>query len=315
MGTWLLSPFKSKKYNELEIHRNYFKSTDDVFTVLLLGGSTSRELTDSNTYISKLLSERCALKINFINAGSPAQSYVASQSIYDYYSRRGVGLVIIGANYLRYILNEAYFKEISSQYRGSIPISLNLFLEEYPNIQNPPQIEPLYLLSKLYIQNKKNNLVYESNFLFSKIQFLKDKVGFQNRFFSKSESWEKRNKRLRHFDILRYEDFLNFGPNQSRRWNLFIDNALSKGSKVLFIDLPKAPYFDKKTNLFQGLMNEFLDSHLKNGANVIRMKSSDLNLKDDDFYDQQHLLSSGRKKVESLLIESIADNISECKIK
>ena len=313
MGRWIIYPFSLKKYNSLEIHRNYFKVTDDAFTVLLLGGSTSRELTDSDYYISELISERCSEKVRFINAGSSSQSYITSRSIYDYYSRRGVDLVLIGANYYRYILTNTDLVKNTLDNKISIPISFSFFLEEFPRNQNPPQVEPLYLAAKLISQRK--NLIYDSNNLFNKSLPFEDKVGFNNLYKYPPLSLEKKKEKARLFSILRYEDFINFGAFGAESWNLFIDNAEKKDSKVIFIDLPKAPFFTNTTKLFESQMNKFLDSHLKNGAQVIRWKSSDLNLVENDFYDQQHLLKNGRKKIEPVLIELIANNIPNCKVK
>ena len=110
----------------------------------------------------------------------------------------------------------------------------------------------------------------------------------------------------------RYHDFINNFEIGANRWNGFIEAVHKDGNEIFFIDLPISPSFKNTLSAFKTEYDAILGSHRTHGADVVSWVSSGTGLQESDFYDQQHLLASGRRKVEPWIIKELASRIPGC---
>lgn len=288
-----------------------FKNTDNFkhkgLNVLLLGGSTSRELTGSNDYLSEKISLLCGREVNFINAGTSSQSYITSRTIYSRYKEK-IDLVIIGMNYFRYILPASQVPKdtLNTKLMSTIPFSV--FLEEFPTSQNLPAIQPIYFLAKF------NNLLKSNKISTHKKEKEKenDFQSIHNKYNLPEKSMIEKENIVKNFLLSRHSDFINYSLDGSRHWEYFSEYAKNNNSNVVFLVLPEDQSLKKITKFFSSRFNEIILKHKKKGINVIDWRYEDLNLNSKDFYDQQHLLKSGRKKIVSPLSILVSNNLPGC---
>ncbi|EAQ65679.1 hypothetical protein MED121_08943 [Marinomonas sp. MED121] len=301
--------FISKKRSPFEISKNTNNFNHKGLNVLLLGGSTSRELTGQNKYYSEEITNLCGRKVNFINAGSSSQSYIASRTIYSQFREKNkIDLVVIGTNYFRYILPKSEISSDTLNTKQMKSIPFNLFIEEFPISQNLPAIEPIYYIAKINSLKKTNKIRSYKRVKDNKKYF----QAFHNKYTGEARSTSEKEKIASHFLLSRYSDFQNHSEFGANHWNKFIKNAKSNGSQVIFLALPEDLSLQKVSRYFEPLFSAHLKSHKENGAKIIDWRSKELGLKKEDFYDQQHLLKSGRRKLSAPLNNLIKSNLSRC---
>jgi hypothetical protein len=307
----LVGSAESIGYGPIEIHKKFHSLDDDSYTILLLGGSTSRELTYSDRFLSESVSQLCQRKVSFINAGSSSQTYIASRSIYDLFSKKGVDLVVIGANLYRYILSPSGIHKNALFNQLSIPISAGIFFSERGSSLTPPPLSPVY--TGAYLAANKSLI---AQFSLGRSFAIRDKFenskGLHNLYVTPSRTIKYKERIARQYllqNYLAFKENANFGAS---RWNDFFEQVMRDGAEVVVLDLPVSPTFLSTERFFRDQYDEILKSHNAIGAGVVRWSASDLGLIESDFFDQQHLLASGRQKIEPALLLMIQDHIPEC---
>jgi hypothetical protein len=306
----ILKGYSSKKrVTPIDLLKGVDQFKSDEINILLLGGSTSRELTGSNRFFSEKLTMLCGKKVNYFNAGSSSQSYVASRTLYSEYQKNNVDMIIIGMNYYRYIIIPDRHKYDMMNNGQVVPIPYNLFFEEYPFAQALPAILPPYLDTKLRYLLRKNKIKIGSD---KRHVDTSDYMAFHNKYKGTARSFETKQEIARRFMVTRYPDYVQFSSFAAKRWQSFSNFAQSNGSKIMFLALPEDPSFGEVYKQFDSVFRRHLDQHQDQGTIVIDWRKKDLGLLPLDFYDQQHFLSSGRKKISTPLANIVVNNIPEC---
>lgn len=311
LDAFLVGAIKSKTYGPIEIHKKYYHLTPDSFSILLLGGSTTRELTFSDGHLSNALSEACQRNVQLINAGSSSQSYIASRSIYDLFSRKQIDLVVLGTNLYRYDFSRANIQKDALFNRHSIPISQSIFLSEWESSLTPPPVNPPYVFAFLASQT---DYVAETSIgkHYGPIDWTSDGMGFNNLYRGPALSPKQKREIARKYLITNYYSFKKNAEFGASRWNSFFAKVKHDGAKVVVLDLPISKTFEQTERYFRSRYEEMLSSHLDAGADVVRWQRASLGLSESDFYDQQHLLPSGRKRIEPALLEMLKVRIPGC---
>lgn len=307
----LVGSAKSNGYGPIEIHKKFHRLDDDSYTILLLGGSTSRELTYSDRFLSDTLSQLCRRKVSFINAGSSSQDYIASRSIYDFFSKKGIDLVIVGANLYRYLFSPSGIHKNALFNQLSIPISAGIFVSERGSSLTPPPLSPIY--TGAYLAAKESLITQLSlGRSFAVRDEFENSTGLHNLYRTPPRTSKYKTRIARQYLLQNYVAFKQNADFGASRWNDFFEQVIRDGAEVVVLDLPVSTTFLSTERFFRDQYDEILNSHDAIGAWVVRWPAADLGLVESDFFDQQHLLASGRQKIEPALLLMIQDRITGC---
>lgn len=308
----ILNQYVYPKRNPIELLSQAKEFENDAIHVLLLGGSTSRELTGENKSISKRITEVCGKPVRFINAGSSSQTYVAARALYAEYQRQNVDLVVIGMNYYKLIVNPMSLKTDIINNGQIVPTPFGLFVEEIESAQDLPVIEPLYFGAKLHYYVKEVGKVNLKNIVGA--QASSEFIAPHNYYRAPAKTLLEKKEIVRRFLLIRFPDYLEYSEAGIQRWINFAENALSNGSDVLFLGLPLDNSMVEIDRYFSPQFDSFLQQAKEKGVLIEDWRKKNLNLISDDYFDQQHLLASGRKKVVNPLVDLIASHLSECNV-
>lgn len=308
----ILSQYLYPKRNSIELlsHVNEYKK--DSIHVLLLGGSTSRELTGDSKIISEKISNICSKPVNFINAGSSSQSYVAARTLYSEYQKKNVDLVIVGLNYFRLIVNPLKLNANISNNGLLIPTPINLLIEEFGLAQHMPAIEPLYFGAKLRYFIKKSGSENLINTARGEAKKSLEFVALHNYYKKPAKSKQEKQKDVRRFLLSRYPDYSEYSSIGIERWLRFSEYAKSQGSNVLLLSLPQDESMMSVDGYFSPIFDRFLFIAKSRGISVEDWRKNKFQLVSDDYFDQQHLLASGRKKIVQEIVNLIVNHLPEC---
>jgi hypothetical protein len=308
---WLIKRYHSITYNPVSQLKKKERFSNVSLNVLLLGGSTSRELIGDGVRFSERLSAACDEGVEFVNAGFRNQTYVNSVSLYDEFNSRGVDLVVVGMNYYRLIIARAALQTDMLNSDQIVPIPFHLTLEEFPETQILPSIQPINLLAKLdqFLNVTKSIRLGVAPEPKPTNEF----VSFQNVYKPPAMSLERKQQTVRRFLLSRLPDYLNNSGDGIDRWITFSEYAQKKGSRVLFLALPEDTTMEKVRPFFELEFMNFKKRAAATGAGFVDWRQVNLNLEANDFYDQQHLLPTGREKIVDHLVSLFAKNLKTCR--
>ncbi len=286
----------------------------DATNLLLLGGSTTRELTGKSEYISTLLSDYCSVPVNVINAGSSSQSLSMSRIIFDSFPAQSIDAVVIGLNFYR-------FTESEITYQRKIVASSYIFppksggLQGVINSQNLPGIEPFFQLGKslreyfvtenLFFAGDRPDVAEESESPY---------IAAHNYYTGAVLDGEKKHQRVRRFALFRWPGYDKYFSEASRQWLDFQRHTMGSGSKFGHLVLPYDRQMSKVEALFNPIMDDFLEASASAGGEVIDWRAENLGLRDDAFFDQQHLTPLGRQLIYPELVKRLAIFVTDCTV-
>lgn len=287
-----------------------------VDTVILVGGSSAREFPASDSHLSRVLSARCGRPIRFINGGTSSQTFAESWAIAEAVRDDRRRLVVVGMNYSRF---EEGAAEVSRDLRTPLlplrqPATLKRAVADVggssPMGAGPGLTQSSWLLHRL------------------------DEVTFQDApesfraFIARSDGaspWQGPDNVYRappldaerKADIVRRMQAEQLPLYAARRgealalWLAFLRRFDRPGSEVLLLALPEsasmAPLNARAGAAFPADL-AVLERH---GGRVADWRTSH-GLAEADFYDQQHLLESGRRKIEPRFVELLTSALPAC---
>ncbi len=287
---------------------------ENIDVVLLVGGSTSRELTASDAHISRLLTQRCGHSIRFINAGTSSQNLLESWQLTDALASSQRKLVIVGFNHLRF---EGGRKQVYESTRKmllpfAVPDQLKNSLSEFyfsniPSAFNPKGIA--WIIKGINYINFGASPLSHTSF----IEVNEDDPYHTGRNLYKEPPLPSRQKEVlvSHMIAERLPIYRTAHVEAVDLWKLFIRNYSSANSKVLFLGLPVSPEMRRLNDATSIEMRQDL-IELQNAGALIADWRIDHFLSDADFYDQQHLLSSGRKKLDARFVDLVVKSTPGC---
>ena len=279
-------------------------------TVLLVGGSTSRELTRPSRYISEQLTRRCRRQIRFVNAGTSSQSFAESWTLADVLPAARLELLIVGMNYFR-------FEEP--------PTSIPADLQAGRIVFSPPESLQQSVASEFghedafdAIRPRQLGWLLNHASAFHWSLHRTDEQGSAEASDAGSDYYDQPARSLAEKQAIagRYlaARLTMFEHNRSQwlqQWLAFARHEQQRGVRQLYLSLPESRVMAPVDAIIGTQYEALLTSLLETGATVADWRSS-LNVPEDAFFDQQHLRAPGRIMVESLLIDQIARLIPNC---
>ena len=286
----------------------------NVDVVLLIGGSTSREFTASDAHISRLLTQKCGHPMRFINAGTSSQNLLESWQITDAIPSSQRRLVVVGFNYLRFESGrrQVYESTRTSTLPFQIPEHLKQSLSEFhfssiATIFNPKAIAWL-LKSLIYIDIAAAPLSHQSLIASSEEE---PYISGRNLYRDPALSQSRKEEFVSHMIMERLPIYQAMHNEALDLWKIFTHDFVSSNSKVLFLGLPVSQEMKPLNDITVVPMTHDLSRLQSAGALVVDWRT-DHGLSEGDFYDQQHLLSSGRGKLEKRFIDLLITSTPGC---
>ncbi|RUM98330.1 hypothetical protein EET67_06735 [Pseudaminobacter arsenicus] len=298
---WVYIPWK--------IARSFQEEAD---IVLLLGGSTSRELTPSDDYVSSELSNRCGRAIRFINGGSSDQTLAEAWAITEAMPKGRLASVVVGVNYLRFeeSMEDVARRANSSRMPFGIPAEVRHLLSEN-GINVGYSFPPLRWTGWLVNNLTKLTWGHTSAESIDSGIYTDPFEGYSNRYHYPPKPIEAK---VRIVDQMISERLSLLESNHSDggyMWSSFANLMTNGGSNVLFLVLPESssliPFRKRSEKYLQKTLGELESSRGRVLDWRIRPE-----LNEQDFFDQQHLLRSGREKLSGELLKLFSETIPNC---
>ena len=286
-----------------------------VDTVILLGGSTAQELPPSEARLSALLTERCDRPIRFINGATSSQtmaeSWMVAEAVPD--SRRA--LVVVGMNYQRF---EEGFAEVARDVSAPLlPLRSSRALEDALNEAGQPPVQTLSSLAgTAWLLHRLDQVNFRAEPEPFEV-FLARRDGETpwhgplNLYRDPPLGPAKKAAIVRQMIAERLSLFEGRRAEAGALWRAFVRRFEGPDSTVLFLALPEDPSMTP----FAAFAGEGFAHEMAGlggaGARVADWRT-DHGLVPRDFYDQQHLLQSGRRKLEPRLADLLAGAVVGC---
>lgn len=289
---------------------------DGADMVVLLGGSTVRELTSGNTRLSRKLSTRCGRPIEVLNAGSSSQTFPQSWGIAENIHERRRRLILVGLNYYR--MREGYAEARRGLATSAFPFrpggALRNLLSEVGHAPGLPLPQPVSLS---WIVKNAGDINWLRPWQMDRskdddVHALKDPFkGPRNGYSRPEQPISEKLSTARRYLFERTAAIDEFMVEGGNLW-LGFANHFSKGkSRVAFMILPVSPSFEGVVRVIEPSFRKEITKLEMAGYGVEDLRNIRL-LEERDFYDVQHLLASGRRKVEPLLVDVIASLLGDC---
>jgi len=288
----------------------------DIDVVLLLGGSTAREFTGSDAHVSELLTARCGRPLRFINAGTSQQTLAESWAIAEAIPDDRRKLVVVGMNYLR--LEEGY-----DQTRRTLPIKTMPFDTPAPLMAALDKAgHPVALtfpslknVAWLLRQGRWRGELSPPSTLAEFVGAADRSQAYQgphNAYKAPALSGDEKDRIVRHRIVERLTLFRAVHAEAAALWAEFTRRFDTAAGPVLYLALPEsvamAPLERLAGPAFDADMAKLRDS----GALVADWRQGH-GLDEADFHDQQHLLASGRARIEGRFVELLAVSTPGCR--
>ena len=284
-------------------------------TVILLGGSTARELTSSEARVSGLLTERCGRPIRFINGSTSSQTIAETWIIAEAVPDDRRVLTVVGMNYLRFEEGPA---EVARDIRPPLlPLRSSRALERaLTDAGHPPDSTLPSLTETAWLLLRLDQVTFRSA-----PESFEDFIARRNAEapwqgplnLYQSPPLDPAVKRaITHQRIAeRLSLFKARHAGAATLWRAFLDRFDGPRSNVLFLALPEDPSMRPYADLAG---DEFADemAALGRAGAIVADWRTNHGLAQGDFYDQQHLLASGRRKIEPGLLDLLAGSLDDC---
>lgn len=282
---------------------------DNVDTILFVGGSTTREFTASDRDLSALLARRCGRPIKFLNAGTSTQSLAESWTIVEAVPRHRRALVIVGMNYFRF--EQGLDDVVADLPRLTLPFtppaSLRQSLAESGRPTGPALLQlrsTAWMLRQGYFSIRGNPDVRQAP---RATRF----DGPYNIYAPPALDAAHKADIARRMIIEELPPFRRWNDEAGDLWLAFAAHFSRHGTRPLFIFLPESASLKPLRDLVEPDVQRQI-ARLRAQGHVVVDWRRHAELDERDFYDQQHLLGSGRAKMEPRFIDLIAASIAGC---
>jgi hypothetical protein len=286
-----------------------------VDTVIMVGGSSTREFPANDAHLSGLLTQRCGRPIHFVNAGTSAQTLAESWALAEAIPDDRRRLVVVGMNYSRF---EEGAAQVAREMRAPLlplhpPPALQRAVGE---VVHPATVEGPALSQTSWLVRRLGQVTWRENpetfAEFARSGEARPWNGPQNLYRAPGLD------RARKAAIVRRMMAERLPLLQARRgealalWRAFLNRFDGRGAEVLFIALPESPSMAPMNARAGAGFADDLSSLQRDGARIADWRT-DHGLTEHDFYDQQHLLETGRRRVEPRFVDLLVDSLPDCR--
>ena len=283
-----------------------FEGTDSEL-VVLVGGSTVRELTADDALLSTELTSRCGRDIRFVNLGSSNQTFAESWDIAALLPTDRKRLLLVGINPYRLSFDDDdVISELSHGPTG-IPPAFSLLwsvalhtghigsLERaFDSIARQESLGATWRPLDLFFPDRPVARRPSEN------PFQPDRSSFQEPVWTRAEKLRETNEYIE----TRVSDFHDRFRAGVKWFNRLFDRFQGPLSDVKFVVTPTDETFAKADKLTSRDLRDAIT--LLGEDRVIDLRGQTKDLDTTDFFDVQHLVAKGRAKLQPVFAEAVS---------
>jgi hypothetical protein len=276
--------------------------------VVLLGGSAIREMTADDSLLSKELTEQCGRDIQFVNLGSSNQTFSESWDIAALAPETRRRLFLIGINPYRLAFDDADVISEQALNATGIPASFSLWWSVAVHTGHVGSLERI--LASIARQERQG-AKWRLTDLFvprppvarppAEDPFQPDRSSYHTPVWTRSE----KQRQVDDYIAIRAPDFHDRFRTSAIWFNRLFDHFEGPESDVIFVIGPSDETFQKVNALVSGDLENAI-SLLGGERRVMDLRSQERNLDSNDFFDTQHLVATGREKLQPFFVAEVS---------
>lgn len=278
--------------------------------VLMVGGSTTREFTGSDNHLSNELAKRCGRKITFVNGGSSSQTVAETWQIAFAMPPDRLKLVISGMNYLR-------FEESFAQVRNNVgdtalPLPKSRALSSsLAQFGWPVPLSIPGLKGSAWLVAHGGEMFADQTEGPGLVGGDADVFGLRNVYRAPSLSAKAKRLIVTQMAIERAPQYLRSRGESVELWREFAARLRRQGTRTEFLILPESASMAPIDRRLGSLLLADVRTAAAPEGGFADWRHFH-GLLEEDFFDQQHLLSSGRAKLVERFVAFVAQRLGNC---
>tara|TARA_R110002124_G_scaffold55108_3_gene156067 strand:- start:2512 stop:3606 length:1095 start_codon:yes stop_codon:yes gene_type:complete len=289
-------------------------SATPVDTVIMVGGSSAREFSGLDSRLSRLLSARCGRAIHFVNAGTSSQTMAESWALAEGIPDAQRRLVVVGINYSGFEQGPA---EIVRELRSPLlPLKVPRALKHAVKSggYSSPDTTP-WMNQTSWLVRRLDQVTFQD-----KIEPFEDFVrsegqtpwqGPQHIYRAPALDRTQKAGIVRRMTAERLHLFNARHKEALALWHAFLARFIERKSAVLFLALPESASMEPMNRRVGSAFASDLSTLERDGARVADWRTNH-GLPEASFYDQQHLLESGRHAIEPRFVDLLVNTLPDC---
>lgn len=275
--------------------------------VIVVGGSTDRELTADDPFVSGELTKRCKRKIQMVNLSSSSQSFAESWDILALLPDRGRRLILVGVNSYRLGFDDSDVESDLANNPTGAPTSFSLWwtvarhtgyvgsLERtIGSVARQNSFGARWRLSDLFVPRQPTDRTPSAN------PFQPDRSSYREPVWSRDQKVRQSYEYIA-TRVIDFRDRFHAGVNWYRRLAAHFRRT---GAEVKFLVAPTDDSFGTATKLESADFEQALQ--LLGAADEIVDLRNKVSLDASDFYDMQHLVATGREKLQPAFVDAVS---------
>jgi hypothetical protein len=278
----------------------------------MVGGSSTRELTPDDGLVSQRLSMACGENLEFVNAGSSNQTFAEAWNLVSLFPRERIRAVIVGLNY--YKLSEDDTEVISQMRSGYLPLPIAPSLSWYLYTRTGRIVVPMNifeLAARTKVSVWRLAALIGRNGSLSSLGPPSDVYNVdRNMYRSAPKTAVEKDEIVSRFLAERTAMFREKSLAGAALWRGFADHFSASSTNVGFMLLPEDPSMQRVSRVLSDQLRSSM-AVLSSAYPVLDLRTG-THLEPSDFYDQQHLLADGRKKILPALLSGVEKVIPSC---
>lgn len=280
----------------------------DADRVILVGGSTTRELTADDPFVSEELTNRCKRNIQLVNLGSSSQSFAESWDILALLPNSGRRLILVGINPYRIGFDDDDVESELSNNPTGVPTSFSLWwtVARYTgyvgslertigSVARQRSFGAHWRLSDLFVARQATAKAPSAN------PFQPDRSSYREPVWTHAQKVRQSYEYIA-TRVMDFHERFHAGVDWYKR---LAEHFRANGSDVKFLVTPTDETFDVAARLMSADFDEAL-LLLGGEDQVIDLRNNVKNLEPGDFYDTQHLVAGGRSKMQMVIIDAVS---------
>jgi hypothetical protein len=276
--------------------------------VVLVGGSTTREFTADDRFLSSELTSRCKRDIQLVNLSSSSQSFAESWDILALLPNDRQRLILVGINPYRIGFDDSDVVSELSKNPTGIPTSFSLWWAVARHTGHVGSLERTigsvarqqasgahWRLSDLFFPRQPTSEPPAEN------PFQPDRSSYREPVWTRAQKIRQSYEYIA-TRIMDFHDRFHAGVDWYER---LARHFRGPGSDVEFLVTPTDESFGTAAKLMSADLEEALRS-LEDEDHVIDLRDTAKDLDASDFFDMQHLVAKGREKLQPVFVDAVS---------
>jgi hypothetical protein len=279
----------------------------DAEKVIVVGGSTDRELTADDPFVSTELTNRCKRKIEIVNLASSSQSFAESWDVLALLPDHGRRLMLVGVNSYRIGFDNSDVESDLANNPTGVPTSFSLWwtvarhtgyvgsLERtIGSVARQQSFGAHWRLSDLFVARPMTAKTPATS------PFQPDRSSYREPVWTRDQKVRQSYEYIA-TRVMDFHDRFHAGVDWYKRLAAHFRRT---GAAVKFLVTPTDDSFGTAAKLESADFEAALQ--LLGGADEVIDLRNKAKLEAGDFYDMQHLVATGREKLQPAFVDAVS---------